>query len=116
MDQIGHDQADRDDQQQFPHARPAKQERNRQQQYAEIKVVDAQAEGQGANRAGVARHLQVHAEAQRGGHGFHDDRTEQCQEQHATGAEPADEGEDVAGHGTDNRLRSAPAGGSASGR
>ena len=110
VEQVGEDQPDRDDEQQLPHARRAKEERDRQQHEAHVPVVDAQAVGEAADGAGVARDLQVHAEAQGGRDRFHDDGAEQTQEQHAARAQPADECEEIARHGWGNCFNFAACG------
>jgi hypothetical protein len=75
-------------------------ERGRDEQQAEIAVMDAETKGKGPNWAGIAGHLQVEAEAQCRGKRFNRHGAEQSEKQDATEAQPPHERKKVAEHQT----------------
>jgi hypothetical protein len=93
VEQIRDDQAHGQDQQQIPNRRVAKAQRDWNEENAEIAVVDAQAESEGADGPGVTRRLQAKSEAKEDRHRLDRYGAEKPEQQNAAWGESASEGQ-----------------------
>jgi hypothetical protein len=80
MHQVGKHHADADDQEQLAQVRSAQDQCAENHQQAQVAVMNPPSAGEGTNRAGVPRDLQIGTEAQECRDRFEDDGAEQAQQ------------------------------------